>query len=42
MIVKDKSSFIFSTKELRRYRFPTNKEDEQFCDNTIITAKYNA
>jgi len=36
------SQFIFSTKELRRFRFPSDKQDEQFCDNEITTARYNA
>ncbi len=34
-------NLILSTKELRRFRFPTNKDDEQFCNNSITTAKYN-
>ena len=36
------SQYIFSTNELRRFRFPKDPNDEKFCNNSITTAKYNA
>ena len=32
---------VYSSKDVRRFRYPHKEGDEEFCDNKITTAKYN-